>query len=786
MKMKANLTGWARFVVMAAALVSLLALPASAALVPASVTTTGSSVTTNILYDSSTVVQFLADGTFTVPNGALARLLLVGGGGAGGNDCSGGGGAGGMLELSNVPLGAGTYTVTVGAGGQPVPGNSNVPGGNGGDTVLSFGGTDLYTAAGGGGGGSWSSKNGVAGGSGGGVAGNGGGTGGAGTEGQGYAAGNTTGYGRSGGGGAGGPSPDSNIGSSNDDKARPGGAGGPGKASDITGEEVYYAGGGGGGGYNCNDSAGQINGGSGGGGNGARNTSVATRQAATLPDGRNEYDAEAGVNGLGGGGGGANNNDHVGRPGGSGVLIVRLAPLASGPEPVVLISDTEDGDRSAVVRVYLASVGDNAATATVSYKFATSLSKLETAETHVAAADIPAGTVVPISLTGLPGGKAVYVRIFAENDLDVAATPVDATVNPLAGFDPDAFDLFAPFAVTGYAGTDPLTNFPVLVRLSEGSPVGFAYADCAADGSDVRFSDPAGNLIPHEIDTWDPAGESLLWVRVPVATNGAAFNMYYASSVPGAPSAENVWARYAAVIHGGSSIENAIAGGPAVSVGNTTYVKPDAGAGKVGGGIRKSTGNAIAVNVAMGTTTASTTLEDTGKFSVSGWFKRNGNGGDNNGTHVLAASRPGWSSGDGFLWLQEKGKYIDVAANGSHQWNENTTVSETLPNGEWAYSAFVYESNVSLTTYFNGVQDLTRTAPGNLVSSGGVWTFGSYANTGSNDSFIGDMDELRIFDGVASGDWIKAEHDAVANESFLTCGDVRDIGAGPASTVFFY
>ena len=119
------------------------------------------------------------------------------------------------------------------------------------------------------------------------------------------------------------------------------------------------------------------------------------------------------------------------------------------------------------------------------------------------------------------------------------------------------------------------------------------------------------------------------------------------------------------------------------------------------------------------------------------------------------------------------GKFIDVAAANSHQWNEKTTVSYTLPNGEWAYDAFVYESGVSLTTYFNGAQDLTRTSPGNLVSSGGIWTFGSYANQGSNDSFIGDMDELRVFDGVASGDWMKAEHDAVANASFLAAGAVQ-------------
>ncbi|MBQ7722557.1 MAG: hypothetical protein IJT64_06605, partial [Kiritimatiellae bacterium] len=83
-------------------------------------TTTGANVTTTVIPDQSTVVKFLADGTFTVPNGATARLLLVGGGGAGGYDAAGGGGAGGMLELNAVVLAAGTYTVSVGAGGAPV------------------------------------------------------------------------------------------------------------------------------------------------------------------------------------------------------------------------------------------------------------------------------------------------------------------------------------------------------------------------------------------------------------------------------------------------------------------------------------------------------------------------------------------------------------------------------------------------------------------------------------------------------------------------------------------
>ena len=256
---------------------------------------------------------FFASGPITFSQTVNARLLLVGGGGAGGSDCGGGGGAGGMIDTNNVELAAGTYTVTVGAGGRAVGGSGQ----NGGDSSIVFGEEALFTAIGGGGGAGYSAKNGKSGGSGGGSVNKG--TGGAGTPGQGYAGGNATVTDAlTGGGGAGGPAVDSDT----VDKNTGGRAGGPGKISDITGEEIYYAGGGGGGGWNYTTTL--LNGGIGGGGNGALNLTVATRQALTLPDGRNLYEAECGVDGLGGGGGGgANNVDMMGRPGGRGTVIIR-------------------------------------------------------------------------------------------------------------------------------------------------------------------------------------------------------------------------------------------------------------------------------------------------------------------------------------------------------------------------------------------------------------------------------------------------------------------------------
>ena len=75
-------------------------------------------------------------------------------------------------------------------------------------------------------------------------------------------------------------------------------------------------------------------------------------------------------------------------------------------------------------------------------------------------------------------------------------------------------------------------------------------------------------------------------------------------------------------------------------------------------------------------------------------------------------------------------------------------------------------------SYFNGATDQTKSSPGNLTSTAATWTFGSYQNTASNDSFAGDMDELRIYDGVVGAAWIAAEYAAVADGSFLSYGKV--------------
>ena len=93
----------------------------------------------------------------------------------------------------------------------------------------------------------------------------------------------------------------------------------------------------------------------------------------------------------------------------------------------------------------------------------------------------------------------------------------------------------------GYAGSTTLTDFPVLVRLSP-ELNGFDYSKCRLpNGGDLRFSDSSGNLIPHEIDTWNPSGESLVWVKVPSLTKATTITAYYGNPNPCAASAASLF-----------------------------------------------------------------------------------------------------------------------------------------------------------------------------------------------------------------------------------------------------
>ena len=121
------------------------------------------------------------------------------------------------------------------------------------------------------------------------------------------------------------------------------------------------------------------------------------------------------------------------------------------------------------------------------------------------------------------------------------------------------FAYYSELTVTGNVGSATLKDFPLLVRLRPGSPDGFTYAsfpygaETADDAyGDLSFFDASGRVLSYEIDTWNPEGESLIWVKVPLMTTGAKLKMawgraYGTRPLKNKPSA--VWSDYVTVLH---------------------------------------------------------------------------------------------------------------------------------------------------------------------------------------------------------------------------------------------
>ena len=235
--------------------------------------------------DALGVYTSTGSSSFTAPAGEVS-YLVVGGGGGGGSWAGGGGGGAGGVRSGSTTLTAGSYSISVGAGGAQV---------NNGGNSSAFG----FTATGGGRGGG-DGGGATSGGSGGG-GGRWSGGGASGSSGQGSSGGSAASMNAGGGGGAGA--------AGGNGSGSAGGGGGAGSASTITGTSVVRAGGGGGGAHENSSSGGA--GGSGGGGNANSGCSSAS----------------AGVSNTGGGGGGASGvTMHCGvdgAAGGSGIVVFR-------------------------------------------------------------------------------------------------------------------------------------------------------------------------------------------------------------------------------------------------------------------------------------------------------------------------------------------------------------------------------------------------------------------------------------------------------------------------------
>ena len=315
--------------------------------------------------------------------------------------------------------------------------------------------------------------------------------------------------------------------------------------------------------------------------------------------------------------------------------------------------------------------------------------------------------------------------------------------------------------------TSTLENFPVLVRLTntEGK---FTYEESSVDGSDIRFALEDGTLLPSEVSLWNPEDESLVWVSVPALNGNAKIILYWGGNheFPSSQTDGTVWstAGYFGVWHmdeaSGAEKAKDSAGGAMEGTHVGTTPGQD---GFIGRSVRISNGD---WNVADGkgiTTAAYSGVGD--KFMFSLWTKYPN---QNPGTDRLGSTKTDWKATSGWEISTQRYNQQNIDFRGSGETNPTPVVP--LKNKDWQYLTFVFNGDQGTTYIDNSWKNGGSINP--VKDSDKAFAIGNMSNL-SADSFKGWMDEVRLYKGIPTRDWISAEYHSVHDTGFTVVGDAE-------------
>ncbi len=322
-----------------------------------------------------------------------------------------------------------------------------------------------------------------------------------------------------------------------------------------------------------------------------------------------------------------------------------------------------------------------------------------------------------------------------------------------------------------------LQDFPVLVRLSEGSPVGFSYADCLrANGGDLRFADANGNLLASEVDTWNPAGESLVWVKMPSLAEGTRIKAYYGWGDAPAVDGSKVWdGDYVGVWHlGESALPLAESTGVSTpfSASNCLTTNAFAATGRLGGAVdfTQTFANAQGRVQQFLTADHDDDLTGFGSFTVEFWTKRSAGGSGNRYVLTKRASSTA-TSYEIFQTASANCGVFQATTDGSAL----AYVIEGKEDGmllgwdDWYHQAYVRDASAGYGYgYVNGNAPFAyqTTFTGTVFDGETPLYLGNRQSGNSSNGYNGLVDEVRISRVARSAAWVKASHDTVADGAF--------------------
>ena len=312
-----------------------------------------------------------------------------------------------------------------------------------------------------------------------------------------------------------------------------------------------------------------------------------------------------------------------------------------------------------------------------------------------------------------------------------------------------------------------LTDFPVLVCLD---PSNITYSQTQNNGEDIRFVDPDGTVLKHEIEEWNEGGTSCVWVKVPQIDADPAVDyiwMYYGNAgVADGQDAENVWdTQFQGVWHlnrsSGDVLDSTSNDNDGTNVGSTRGVS-----GRIDSAFDFD-GTDDYINV------GDVGSDDWTAITVEAWIYHHAIGderiickstgtdidehifslGVDHQTNRVVRARLGTDGTGGGISSHDSDSYVHEA-------------------NRWEYVAFTWNSSdATIRFYSNGQAKGTASRDGdNIKDSSQVVSIGN-VNAGDDDRYFdGLIDEPRISSTARSAEWIAAQYKS------MTCGFIESFG----------
>ncbi|MEI8243244.1 MAG: DUF2341 domain-containing protein, partial [bacterium] len=337
--------------------------------------------------------------------------------------------------------------------------------------------------------------------------------------------------------------------------------------------------------------------------------------------------------------------------------------------------------------------------------------------------------------------------------------------------------------LAGYTNrTEVLTNFPVLVTLSNNVGSGFTFANfVTTNGTDLRFAtnNTSTNWLNYEIESWNTnAGQaSYIWVQVPtIPVDGSG--TIWANWGDTANSNQLVcttngyaWTTdYLGVYHlsnlTNDSTRNVRHGAINGTVPSTN--------GRLGGG-------AGFTNNANNYIQLGTNLQLTGNYTISAWVP-SPTLNSNNVTQVYVGRQGSGTIRDylcGAGGNGTNGAFFVQRSNGTYP---SAASPSSYTNNVWYHIVSIYDSS-KLYTYVNGSLKATSNTTLTVTSDFGRDTrIGRINNVGSSYPWNGTIDEVRLSNLATSSNWVWASYvNMASNMLFNNYGAMQSaVSGGPA------